>query len=558
MAEVRMGTAEGDAWGGGPGLVESLWRYRLLIAVVTILAALAGLGYSLQQPTRYRAVSTLILRDPNDPGVLGAATRVRDLAPYVTKQAELVTSTPVRDRASQILQGQGQQRAPVIRRGAIDVRSSPDLRITISATEEDPKFATAIANAVADAYQQIAIERVNADAQQAIAKLEEARTRLQEELNASVATTPRNPQNPLQLTAQQEALVAQLATLRARIDDIAVRAALDGSRVELFEAASEPSTPASPNPVRDAALAAVLGALAAGAYAWRAAAQNQRADDREDPVSVLQAPLLGEVPEFHAPPLIAGAPIPSPAMLGPVVAEAYRFAIASLDHMVSNLSGSSLVVTSVAPGDGKTSTALNLAISAFRDQRRVVLVDADERRRHLSRICGRSGSLGLTDLGDDNIPVERCLHDLKLADGGSVPFVPSGSELEQSTMFVRTPAFRKALLRIAEQADLVLLDTPSLLAVSDTVAIAGQADGVIFVVNRGTPLRQLRTARERLSAAGSPLIGYIFNRSSASLSPYIPKYNHSVGEPFLDSNARAGPRAWVGLMGRYRKLAADL
>lgn len=525
---------------GGPGLAESLWRYRLLIVLVTVLAALAGLGYSLQQPTRYRATATLILRDPNDPGVLGTTPRVRDLAPYVTRQVELVTSTPVLDRASQILQGQGQQRAPTIRRGAIDVRSSPDLRVTINVTEEDPKLATAIANAVADAYQQIATERVNADAQQAIAKLEEARARLQGELDASLATTPRDPNDPLQLTAQQEALVTQLATLRGRMDEIAVRAALDGSRVELFEAASEPSAPTSPQPVRDAALAAALGALAAGAYAWRAAARNRRADGREDPAAVLQAPLLGEVPEFHAPPLRAGAPIPSPAMLGPVVAEAYRFAIASLDHMVSHLGGSSLIVTSVAPGDGKTSTALNLAISAVRDQRRVVLVDADEHRRHLSELCGRNGSPGLTDLGDEAVPVERCLHTLELADGGSVPVVPSGRTPDHSATFVRTPALRKALSRISEHADLVLLDTPSLLAVSDTMAIAGQADGVIFVVSRGTPLRQLRAARERISSTGSPLVGYIFNRSSTSLSPYIPQDNHSARR-----GARLGP-GWGG------------
>lgn len=546
MTEAVINTAERDAWGGGPGLIESLWRYRLLIAVVTMLAALAGFGYSLQQPTRYRATATLILRDPNDPGVLGTATRARDLAPYVTKQVELLTSTPVLDRASQILQGQGQQRAPAIRRGAIDVRSSPDLRVTINVSEEDPRLAAAIANVVADAYQQIAAEQVNADAQRAITKLEEARTRLQEELNANLATTPRDPNNPLQLTAQQEALVAQLATLRARADEIAVRTALDGLRVELFEAANEPSTPTSPKPMRDAALAAVLGALTAGAYAWRAAAQNRRADNREDPAPVLQAPLLGEVPEFHAPPLSADAPIPSPAMLGPVVAEAYRFAIASLDHMVSNLGGSSLVVTSVAPGDGKTLTALNLAISALRDQRRVVLVDADEHRRHLSELCGRNGSPGLTDLGDEAVPVERCLHDLELADGGSVPVVPSGGELQHPTTFVRTPAFRKALLRIAEQADLVLLDTPSLLAISDTVAIAGQADGVIFVVNRGTPLRQLRTARERISSTGSPLVGYIFNRSSASLSPYVPSTTTPRGRALAPgSNARPRSRIWA-------------
>ena len=82
-------------------------------------------------------------------------------------------------------------------------------------------------------------------------------------------------------------------------------------------------------------------------------------------------------------------------------------------------------------------------------------------------------------------------------------------------MFFRSTAFGKLISFSGEPADLVLIDTPALLDVSEAVTIADHADAVLLVVNRGTSLADLRRARERLAFTDTPLIGYLLNRGSA-------------------------------------------
>src|SRR4030095_16222942 len=87
-----------------------------------------------------------------------------------------------------------------------------------------------------------------------------------------------------------------------------------------------------------------------------------------------------------------------------------------------------------------------------------------------------------------------------------------------------TPAFRRLLMAGQERADLVLIDTPALLGVSEALAIARQGDAGVLVGTPGPPRHQLRDARDRLGFAGTPVLGYVFNRSSTSPAPYVGAY----------------------------------
>ena len=92
---------------------------------------------------------------------------------------------------------------------------------------------------------------------------------------------------------------------------------------------------------------------------------------------------------------------------------------------------------------------------------------------------------------------------------------PSERNGHHPAVFFRSTAFGKLISRSGEPADLVLIDTPALLGVSEAVTIADHADAVLLVVNRGTSLADLRRARERLAFTETPLIGYLLNRGSA-------------------------------------------
>jgi len=535
----RVGPPPNEAWRtddtvmDGPGILRSLWRYRLVVVSAMVVAALLGylaFGYL---PVRYEAQAGLILRDPGDPGVFtdnsGQST---DLEVYMAKQADVVNSRLVLDRAVRILGGRWSVEGI---RDALDAKASADLAtIQIRATAGDATSAADLANAVGNAYQQVTSERVEQQAREAIATLQKLRAQLQAELNAAGTSGGPMPQ------PAREALVTQIAGLQQREREISVRAASFGTGVDLFDRAELPTSPAQPPPALGAVLGAVLGLVAAGAWAWWRAARDERAERTDDPAAVLGAPLLGEIPKF---PASRQAGDLSLASVGPAAAEAYHFTVTSLEHALADIGGKSVAVTSVAPRDGKTTTALFLAVAAGQEHRRVILVDADERTRRLTRLCDRRGAPELVDL---RVDYEASADDDP--DREPPPLPAELARLHPSGYF-RTQAFRKMLLAVGERADLVVIDTPPILAVAEAVAVAEQADGVAVVVSRGTPAGQLRALRQRLSFTGTPVIGYIVTRGTSASSPYAAEYARP--RPLADGSQQRGR-----LFGRRRPAAS--
>ena len=178
--------ATDDEWADRPGVLASLSRYRLIVVVVTLLVAAVAYVAASQLPVEYKAEATLILRDPGAPGVLSGSsgsTQDVDRQAAVAKQADIMTSTIVLDRASRLLGG---ARSTQQLRSALDVRPSKDLTgITIDAKAGDASSARAMANAVGTAYQQVSNERTTRDAQQAIAGIDKLVARLQAEVNST-------------------------------------------------------------------------------------------------------------------------------------------------------------------------------------------------------------------------------------------------------------------------------------------------------------------------------------------------------------------------------------
>ena len=180
------------------------------------------------------------------------------------------------------------------------------------------------------------------------------------------------------------------------------------------------------------------------------------------------------------------------------------------------MGGKVVAVASAEPGDGKTVTVLNLALAAEREGRKVLLVDADERTRRLSQLC-RDGEhfdvIGLHHDGDESLlPSPVVQRSRRGPDANGAAGRAERANGHHPAVFFRSTAFSKLISLSGEPADLVLIDTPALLDVSEAVTIADHADAVLLVVNRGTSLADLRRARERLAFTDTPLIGYLLNR----------------------------------------------
>ena len=208
VSETSSGSDGDSTWVGGPGLVGSLWRYRLVIVAVAALAAIAGYAASLLLPARYEAQASLYLRDPGSPAVLTLGGSIQsqsgDHAVFMATQAGLAGSDAVYGRALQILKRSG---TPDDVRRSVAVEPSADLTsLTIRATSGDPVEAANLANAVGTAYEQVAGERIAADSEGAITRLQQVMAQREAEFDALRAQAAQVEPVPIRPALERKAL----------------------------------------------------------------------------------------------------------------------------------------------------------------------------------------------------------------------------------------------------------------------------------------------------------------------------------------------------------------
>jgi capsular exopolysaccharide synthesis family protein len=553
---VDIGTVE--EFDSGPGLLTAVWKHGWIIVGISLAAGVLGFVVSLLQPVQYEATASLLLADPRNEGIFrDSAQVVIDPDRYVRNRAEFANSTAVLAEARDVA---GADVSLERLRELVTVLPASELDLlTIRSRDGSPEGAAALADALGQAYQTVAQREVRNNAEAATTELKASIQELQADIDNVESQLQSAPRDPA-LQARRDAAVAELFDLQGRSRQVTVDAALYGAGVELFERAEPPHSPAQPKPLRNGLLAVVLGAIGATVWSWWRTRNEQSAGARQDAAPILRAPMLGVVPDFGE----VGVTGNVPTITAPhsQAGEAYHFLVASLGFALERVGGSTILVTSASPSDGKTVTALNLAVAAVRDGRRTILVDADERVRGLTRLNCIATRSGLTDLADDTVAYNSCIGTVKVSDTVKLSFVPAGSPLQDPAGFFRTPGFRKALNRIKEQAELVIVDSPPLLAVADTSAIASQADGIVVVVTQGSPLRQLEEVRERLQFVGTPLLGYVFNRSEMRKDHY--SYGgYGYGQPPRPVKGRGRwsatkrARSRAALRGDVRESASD-
>jgi Mrp family chromosome partitioning ATPase/capsular polysaccharide biosynthesis protein len=503
---------DGDGpWMGGPGIIGSLWRYRLVVLVVTVLAGVVGFAVPLLLPAHYEAQASLYLRDPGTPAVLNlggsASSSSGDHALFMATQAGLAGSDEVLARALQSLNRPG---TPDDVRKSVVVEPSTDLAsLTIRATGSSPTDAADLANAVGTSYQQAAADRTAAASRAAIAGLVQVMDQRNTELDALLAQSAQaRPADQATIERKAQHVADLIGELQVDQDDIAAQAAVYGSGVESFQQATPPVASSRPAPLLLALAGAVLGLLVAGGWAWWAASRNRRVEAEGDAGGILGVPLLGETPRLGVRLGGKGGPW-SAAQLDPVAAESYHFVLTSLEHALSRVDGRVVAVASARPGDGRTVTVLNLALAARREGRTVLLVDADERTRGLSALSRTYEHFDVVGANRDGGKQPALT-----ADGTVLQVGPQERNGHHPALFYRSTDFGEIISRSGEPADLVLMDTPALLGNSEAVPIVDRADGVLLVVDRGTSLADLRRARERLAFTDTPLLGYLLNRGS--------------------------------------------
>jgi non-specific protein-tyrosine kinase len=197
-----------------------------------------------------------------------------------------------------------------------------------------------------------------------------------------------------------------------------------------------------------------------------------------------------------------------------------------------------LVVTSALPGEGKSTTAVNLALTAANAGMRVILVEGDLRLPRVAEYLGVEDSAGLTTVLAGRADLDDVLQPygdtgLSILASGPIPLNPAA--------LLGSRHMADLLTRLRDRADLVIIDTPPLLPVADAAVLARQTDGAIVIVKHGKTTRDhLTRALERLRAVDARVLGGVLTMVPAKASEFSYAYEYGYGyRPTVPEDAEA-------------------
>ncbi|MBD8059607.1 polysaccharide biosynthesis tyrosine autokinase [Cellulomonas sp. JH27-2] len=191
------------------------------------------------------------------------------------------------------------------------------------------------------------------------------------------------------------------------------------------------------------------------------------------------------------------------------LAEAYRRLRTNIQFVNASAPVSTVLVTSSVPGEGKSTTAISLALTMAEKRKRVLLVDADLRRPSVARLCGLEGAVGLSTILVGEATIEDVAHPWGL---DSLAVVPAGAIPPNPSQLVDSEAMEKFLVTARSQYDFVIIDTPPVLSLTDAAVLAKRTDGAIVVAGcRKVRRAQLVETLNALDAIGVNVIGLVAN-----------------------------------------------
>lgn len=472
-------------------VLRVLRRRRLVIAALIVVVPLAALGYSLNQPTEYSASATLLLQNPNLPQQVGGSLTLQlgeDPSRVAATAIQLAQSATVANMTEATLH------APL---GSVSVQgnASTDL-ISIVATETKPTFAAAVANTYAREYETFA-------RQQEAATILSVRQQFERQYAALSAAARRSAEGQSLLNTANH--LEQLASLQT-------------GDAELVQPATAPVGPSGPRTVRNVLLGLAVGVLLGLALAFLFDMVDRRVREPSELEEIFGRPVLATVPELKE--LKAGK---RTAMLSGHAQEVFQLLRANLRYFNVDRDMKTVLVTSALPGEGKTTVAWNLAVTAARSRSRVLLIEADLRRPTLAnRQSAPSAAGGLSTVLSDQQSMDQAVQHLELTGGRGQADQRTGSSTLDVLFAGPIPPNPADLLEsrrmgtVLQEArslyDLVVIDTPPAAVVSDAAPLVGQVDGVI-VVSRLRKLKRESAAhlRKQLDRFSAPVIGIVVN-----------------------------------------------
>lgn len=328
--------------------------------------------------------------------------------------------------------------------------------------------------------------------------------------------------------------------LMAELQDLDVRGNARRSTARVIEYAETPKFPVEPRRIVNLAMSLALGLLLGCCLAFLRDTLDDRITHAEEVDRLLGLPILGSVPVIAGDHRLIGVLPPySPA------AESYRALRFSINSSAAGAPVKTLAVCSAGAGEGKSTTAINLAMAMAMDGRKVILVDADLRQPSLHRLLGLAASPGLVDLLMGQCSLEDALQGIS---GCRVQVLTSGPVPPNPPEMLNTPAMADLIRQLRELADIVIFDTSACVPVIDAQVLGARLDGVLLVVGMGEAgrtelcrLRELLVDQVRLRVLGVVLNKMTDSADRCSRSAPYPAHYLASGLTHAENGYRKTP-----------------
>jgi polysaccharide biosynthesis transport protein len=511
-------------------------RQLALIIAITLLGAAAAAAYTFRRTPVYESAATVLVRaittNAFDPG-----SRV-DQQLNMFNERQLAQSEPVAAVAAKALKTPATP-AQLLEHVTVDVPANSQI-LRIRYQDTVPLTAQKGADAFANAYlaSREAAARAQATTSQKSLQTDIARFQKQASAAEKAIADPDADSNT------RQAAQVKLAAANNRLDQLLTQLSgylsLDFTPGTVIAAAGLPTTPASPNNRLDIGIGLLVGLFLGIVLAFVRDRTDDRLRGREDLAERLDRPVLATIPPLskrvrqegslrwkkrHKNSLVTLEQPNSPA------AESYRTLRTRMARLASQLDINSVMVVSAGVGEGKSTTAANLAVVLAETGKDVLLVSADLRRPRVHQFFGLSNKTGLSNLLTDGTPPDK--REAPLTDGRQVAselwsvapnlwVVLSGPLPPHPSALMDSDAMRQFLKEQRDLFDFIILDCPPALVVADALALAPLADAVLVVADAKESDRDLVSRlKEEIEQVGGKIVGAVLNRSKqASKNTY--------------------------------------
>lgn len=476
--------------------IRTIWRWKLLIIVFVVGTPAVAYIIEHGKPNNYQSSSTVAFSAPATSSNFTLPGSSIYQTGNVQAVARLITTPAVAALAGQLMK-------PRVAGSSIvgSVSASADATtnfITITANAGNPNEAAAIANAFARALNVNENDDTRASIQAAITNYKREIARI-------------TPTNPNYASLQQQLLAAETA----------VKAPPNG--ITEIDPAVPNATPTGPHPKRAAELGLVIGILLSFGALMLLDSLDRRLRSPDDLEEFTNLPLLAAI----APSAFAGELETAPAD-----EEAFQTLRTSLTYFTIDKKVSSVLVTSPGEQEGKSTVAVRLALTCARAGLDVLLVDADLRRGGATAKLGLQPKLSLGLVLAEERPVETVLLDWPLGhdDPGRLRVLPAGTPPPNPAALISSDAMRRLIHTLEEQADLVIIDTPAALAVSDAVPLMQNVSGIVLIARMNRSSRDtVRRLQKIIIAAHGSLLGAV--ATGVTAGPGYEKYAQAYYAP---------------------------